>query len=95
MIQPTKARATFISFCVRFNLFNSSPVKTNIGSAKSAKLSIPPYIWVIKMRGGMRVPEKKIKYVEARPRLKATGTPIKRKPKNGIKRYGKTNSILY
>ena len=94
-IHPTKALATLINFWVRLSLFNSSPVKTNIGSARSAKLSIPPYIWVIKIRGGIRVPEKNIKYVEARPRLKATGTPINKKPKNGRKRYGKTNSIFY
>ena len=39
------------------------------------------------------MPEKKIKYVEARPKLKATGTPISKKPKNGKNKYGKTNSI--
>ena len=92
-IHPTRSLATFTNRSVRFNLFKSSPVRTNIGNASKANDSMPPYICVAIISGGILVPEKKIKKTEEIPKLKAIGTPKINKIINGANRNGITSSV--
>ena len=85
-IQPTSNCASRTSLSVISQRLRSSPVRTNIGRARSANSATPTYISVTSSIGGRPQPEKKMNTTQARPREIPTGTPMTSKTANGMNR---------
>src|SRR5262245_33396963 len=82
-IQPTSRRQNSISLSVSSQRLSSSPARTKVGSASSAKESTAPYISLASTVVGIRVPENRRKIAQASERLNAIGTPRARSTRKG------------